>query len=173
MKSKLVVFLLQLLFQVQPHLGGKHYLIELAPSSTSGSHDANKEEDLGDGKDHGHRNVNGRKKDHEHGKDNGHKNEHKQEKDHGQRKNHGHGKDHGHKNDNTHRMKHGIEHGHGWDYELTPYERCIGLKALCKGRPTCLEAMNTHSLNALCNFHSQCFFRNLRCVILYPKHWNF
>ena len=44
-------------------------------------------------------------------------------------------------------MKNGKRKDHvvGWDYELTPHERCRGLKALCNGRSTCLEVMNTHS----------------------------
>ena len=92
METKLVLFLLQLLFLVHPHSGTKLYLVELSDPLSVGGHRENNGKDLGHGKDHGNW------------------------RDHGQRR----------------------------DYELERYERCRGLKELCNGRVTCLEAMNTH-----------------------------
>ena len=58
------------------------------------------------------------------------------------------GKDHGNWKD----------HGQRRDYELERYERCRGLKELCNGRLTCLEAMNTH-----------CQMQLLLCVRVTPN----
>ena len=83
MKSILVVFLL-----VHSHLGGKHYLVEVADSPENGNGEIS-----GDGNDYGG--------------------------------------PHG-----------GPGEGNGYDGNgLGQYERCKGLKELCKGRPTCLEAI--------------------------------
>ena len=80
MKSIFAVFLL-----VQPHLGGKHFLVEVADNPDTGNGEVS-----GDGNDYG-----------------GHHGEPKEEN----------------------------------DYGLSKSERCKGLKELCKGRPTCLEAI--------------------------------
>ena len=166
MESKLVVFML--IFYVHPQRGAKHFLVELAHSSPSGGHEEDKEKGLGHEEDHQHGKDHGHLKDHGHGKDHEHKKDHgRNRKGHGHGKDHGTGKDHGHKN--GHRRKqgkrkdHAVATGNGWDYDLTPEERCRELKALCKGRPSCLEAMNTHS--QICNFdNSRCFFRSYCCL---------
>ena len=87
MKSILAVFLL-----VHSHLGGKHYLVEVADSPENGNGEIS-----GDGNDYG-----------------------------GPHGGPGEGNGYG-----------GPHNGNG----LGQYERCKGLKELCKGRPTCLEAI--------------------------------
>ena len=181
MESKLVLFLLQLLFRIQPHLGGKFYLVELAQSPQSGGHEEDEK------KDHGHEkgNANGHDedsrhgKDHKQGKDNGHREDREHWKGHGQRKyhrdvtNHGHRKDQGQRN--GHRIKHGKRKDHavtksikdGWDYDFTREERCRGLKALCEGRLSCLEAMNKLSQMQLYLQIILLIFLRPRCIFVW------
>ena len=65
---------------------------------------------------------------------------HIKEKEHGHEEGHAQGKHHEHKKEVV-----GRDYEQTRDYELTPSDRCRELKALCKGRHTCLEALNTHS----------------------------
>ena len=176
-----MLFLLQLLFRIQPHLGGKFYLVELAQSPQSGGHEEEEE------KDHGHEKGNANEhdedsrhgKDPEQGKDNGHREDREHGKDHGQRKyhrdvtNHGHRKDQGQRN--GHRIKHGKRKDHdavtksikdGWDYDFTREERCRGLKALCEGRLSCLEAMNKLSQMQLSLRIILLIFLRPRCIFV-------
>ena len=128
MGSKLVIFVL--IFCVPlPRLEGKFHLLKIADSTPSNGHAKEK--------DHGHGEV------HKYGKD--HRN-HKYGKDHGNHRDHVHGEKHRKGKDYGNVKDHG---NGGKDYELTKAQRCNELRALCKGRQTCLEgiqaAMNTHS----------------------------